>query len=250
MPSHQHHHDHTHSHSLGEQNRHHFDQVASTIFQEEWVVILCEQVTRNLRAQFSWMGVRNNSNEPLTMLDYACGNGVVSRAMAKHIPIIRGMDISSGMVEQYNDQAAKAGHAPSAMHAVQGDIVESAATTSTPQPTYDLIIMSLALHHVQDPNGLIAKLAQQLKPRTGVLVILDWIHPEESGRGDWMKTVEASDNPARHTVTRPGFKEDDLKGVFAQAGLEGWKWERFDEESVIPNVPNQRGFLARGIRKA
>lgn len=169
--------------------------------------------------------------------------------MAKYIPIIRGMDISSGMVEQYNNQVAKAGHAPSAMHAVQGDIVESAAA-STPQTTYDLIIMSLALHHVQDPDGLIAKLAQQLTPGTGVLVILDWIHPEESGRGDWMKTVEASDSPAKHTVTRPGFKEQELKSVFAEAGLEGWKWARFDEESIIPKVPNQRGFLARGVRKA
>lgn len=31
------------------------------------------------------MGVRNDSNEPLTMLDYACGNGVVSRVLAPRI---------------------------------------------------------------------------------------------------------------------------------------------------------------------
>lgn len=159
------------------------------------------------------------------------------------------MDISAGMVAQYNSEATKAGYEPSAMHAVRGDIVE-AADTETLQKNYDLITMSLALHHIDDPEAIIAKLAQHLKPGSGVLVIVDWVHPDESGCGDWKKQVEESTNPAKHTVSTPGFKEAELKSAFADAGMDGWKWELFDEESVIPGAPNQRGFLARGVRKS
>jgi SAM-dependent methyltransferase len=157
------------------------------------------------------------------------------------------MDISSGMVTEYNNEASKAGFTPSQMHAVQGDIVSTSANFET---HYDLIIMSLALHHIEDPEGIIAKLAQHLKPGTGVLVIADWIHPDESGCGDWRKQAAESDNPARHTVSRAGFRQDEMKMAFTQAGFEGFKWKPFEETSAIPGSANQRAFLARGVRAA
>lgn len=157
------------------------------------------------------------------------------------------MDISSGMVTEYNNEASKAGFTPSQMHATQGDIVSTSANSETP---YDLIIMSLALHHIEDPEDIITKLAQHLKPGTGVLVIADWIHPDESGCGDWSKQAAEGDNPAKHTVSRAGFKEGEMKKAFNEASLEVWTWKPFEETSVIPGAPNQRAFLARGVRSA
>ncbi|GJN75619.1 hypothetical protein PLICBS_009724 [Purpureocillium lilacinum] len=254
-----HHHHHVHSDenadkTLGEKNKEHFDQVAATIFDTPWVAKLGEQVSRELRDNFAWFGVRANSaGSPTKMLDYACGSGIVSRALSSDVPVIRGIDISSGMVTQYNTLAEKAGFSPETMRAVHGDLLDSNATPSAELATaefnhFDLAVMSLALHHVSDVDAMIQSLADRL-PEGGVLVIVDWMS-EEAG-SDW-KFLQSDDMPVRHTVSRMGFSEGALRETFEKAGLKGWGWRAFAEESEVPSKfgGSMRGFLARGVKGA
>jgi len=99
---HTHHHHHGPSHdpdmTLGEQNKAHFkyvpihtrsiiiltcrSNVAPAVFQWPWIVELCNQITRELRANIDWIGIQPPSTRPTKILDYACGNGVASRVRA------------------------------------------------------------------------------------------------------------------------------------------------------------------------
>ncbi|KND93452.1 putative methyltransferase [Tolypocladium ophioglossoides CBS 100239] len=255
--------------TLGERNKEHFDEVSGTAFDAPWIAQLCDQVSSELRSHFQWIGVRDSKTGRETkMLDYACGNGVVSRvcfhdvqsrprtadfgqALSPFIPSIRGIDISSGMVSQYNLLAEKVGYSREHMHAVHGDFLDAKATPS-PEVTsldfhdFDLVVMSLALHHVDDTDEMIRKLADRLADG-GVLVIVDWMDGSESG----CQIPPLKDMPVKHTVSRMGFKEADLKQSFEKAGLGDWGWKWFASQSAVPEElgGKQQAFLARGVKR-
>ncbi|RSL62617.1 hypothetical protein CEP54_005610 [Fusarium duplospermum] len=263
--SHHHHHHlqyHTHHHhhgpphdtdmTLGEQNKAHFNNVAPAVFQWPWIVELCNQITRELRANIDWIGIEPPSTRPTKILDYACGNGVASRALAPFVSSVRGIDISSGMVEQYNEMALKGGFSPEKVKAVQGDLVDP---KSTPSPelnspeffNFDLIIMCMALHHVEEPEKMIGKLSERLR-EGGVLIIVDWVAISESNCPDAPQAKALSN----HTMTRMGFTENEVKEAYDKAGLEDWAWKWASTRSQVPKEigGEQQLFLSRGRKPA
>lgn len=152
------------------------------------------------------------------------------------------------MAKQYNLIARENSFSKEKMYAIEGNILD----TSTPQQLdsdeykkFDFAIMSLALHHVDDAEGMIRSLAERLDDG-GVLVIVDWVAPSEAGRD----VAALKDSAAGHTVSHSGFKEADLRRMFEKAGLGNWGWKWFEELSDVPSGIEgvQQGFLARGTK--
>jgi len=144
------------------------------------------------------------------------------------------------MVEQYNDMALKGGFSPEKVKAVQGDLVDP---ESTPSPelnspeffNFDLIIMCMALHHVQDHEKMIEKLSERLR-EGGVLIIVDWVAISESNCPDAPQAKALSNQ----TMTRMGFTEQDVKGAYEKSWSGGLGLEvGFDE------VPGTKGDWGR-----
>ncbi|KAF4977281.1 hypothetical protein FZEAL_6169 [Fusarium zealandicum] len=254
------HHAHHHHHgpppdmerSVGEQNKAHFksSNVSPSVFRWPWIVELCKQISSELRQNIDWIGIQPPSSKPTKLLDYACGNGVASRALAPFMSRVRGMDISSGMAEQYNEMAKKAGFPPQKMRAIQGDLVDPEATpspelNSSEFSNFDVIIMCMALHHVEDYEEMIAKLTERLR-EGGVLVIVDWVAVSESNCAE----AEQARNLSNHTMTRMGFTEGDVRRAYTKAGLEAWSWKWATSRSQVPREigSEQQLFLARGQR--
>lgn len=152
------------------------------------------------------------------------------------------MDISPGMVAQYNKLATG-----DKMHAVAGNLLSD---DNVPEgfANFDLIVMSMALHHVSDPDLMIEKLAERLAD-SGVLLIVDWVSSAESGCG--MPKAPA-DNPVRHTVSRHGFVEKEVREGFEKAGLGDWGWKWFAERSRLPDELGREHqmFMAKGSKRA
>lgn len=166
---------------------------------------------------------------------------------------VRGMDISSAMTEQYNKMALKAGYTPIKMHAVQGDIIEPESTPSAELNTpaffdFDLIVMCMALHHIENPDNMILQLSKRLRPG-GILLIIDWISDSESrGQEAGNSTMDFS----KLSVNRMGFDEEEVKNAYDKAGLEDWSWKW---TSTPPQVSREIGvkqqlFFARGRKSS
>jgi SAM-dependent methyltransferase len=165
-----------------------------------------------------------------------------------------GIDISSGMVDQYNQRAKAEGFSEERMHAVHGDLVDASASSSSEATSslqdFQLVVMSMALHHVDDPANMIKLLADRLHPNGGILLIVDWVDSEESRCKPPNLSGEAEDHPAKHTTSRQGFKEEEVKGMFEDAGLGGWRWKWAKETSSMPKgFGEQRFFLAKGVKR-
>lgn len=156
------------------------------------------------------------------------------------------MDISEGMVKQYNIEAKNAGYSDEKMHAICGDLVNGSATVDESVSGFDLIVMSMALHHVDDPKDMIQRLSGRLG-KDGVLLIIDWVGPSESGCSP-PKAPE--DHPVRHTVSRMGFEKAEIHEWFTDAGLHDFGWRWFSERSHLPeDIGGEKQlFLARAVK--
>ncbi|KAM0079979.1 hypothetical protein ACKRZS_007878 [Fusarium odoratissimum] len=154
------------------------------------------------------------------------------------------------MVEQYNMLAEASGFSSDKMRAVHGDIMNPEASPSPELDTpdfndFDLIVMCMALHHVQDYAAMIQKLSEKLRPG-GVLLVIDLVSSSESGCPEATMAKELSN----HTMSKMGFTETEVKTVFEKAGLEGWSWRWCSERSKVPEEigGEQQGFFARGYK--
>lgn len=156
------------------------------------------------------------------------------------------MDISTGMVAQYNKVAREANYTEDKMHAVAGNLLADDAPAE--YGDFDLVVISLALHHVADPVEMIRKLSERLA-EGGVLIVVDFFSGPE-GEPEQPMAI-ATDNPVRHTVIKSGFREMELKESFEKAGLGAWGWRLFREGSMIPEEfgGDRQLFLAKGSKQ-
>ncbi|KAJ8098058.1 S-adenosyl-L-methionine-dependent methyltransferase [Lipomyces tetrasporus] len=243
---------------LATQNRAHFNQIASTYETdlEEGLMSL----TKAIMARRDWIGV--DWNGPVKVLDYACGTGVISRALAPYATELIGVDISEEMVAQYNAHAGALGSDGPKMSAVQGNLTERdnpplEQFADARYFDFDLIIVGMALHHIDDPTYALTRLGERLKKR-GVLFVIDnqsRHHPHSEGSdhlGDDEDFHQLFGADVMKTVRHTGFTQGALRVIFEQAGVGG----NFDHVLLEePIVIRPRGikvelklFFARGER--
>ncbi|KAF9870430.1 hypothetical protein CkaCkLH20_12097 [Colletotrichum karsti] len=167
--------------SLAELNRKFWDTNADSIFEQDWLKIFAEQLTRFLRTQAPNLGFRSRDAEnPVRLLDYACARGGASWSLAPFVDEILGIDIAPAMADRFNSHASRLGYTASQAHAVAGDLTTDDSLAAP--ASFDVVIISLALHHLDDPPAMLGRLAERLKPG-GVLVAVEGIDTDEKPAG-------------------------------------------------------------------
>ena len=124
-----------------------------------------------------------------------------------------GLDISDNMVNEYNKNAEKTGFSHK-MAAWKGDLFADTASTELPGPEFfdfDVVLVSMALHHFDDPSKALKCLGDRLK-KGGVCVIVDLV-PEHS---DMMHGISSE---VAETVKTHGFSLGQMNELFTDAGL-------------------------------
>ncbi|KAG0651262.1 putative methyltransferase [Hyphodiscus hymeniophilus] len=244
-----------------EKNRDHFNNSASTYNSKFSKTIL--QIIEEIQVRRDWIGIdwideedESNSLNNVRLLDYACGTGLVSRALAPYITSATGIDISSSMVHEYNTSASNQGIPESEMHAVVGNLIDS---SSLPDSSFegkeffdfDVAAVGMGWHHFTDPAYAAKALGKRLK-KGGVLLIIDFLphegigegghghghahHHGHSGNHNHNHSHDAGDqgekeradgygedknmeSAAAHTVTHWGFAKEDIKKMYEEAGV-------------------------------
>ncbi|KAJ6606223.1 S-adenosyl-L-methionine-dependent methyltransferase [Mycena vulgaris] len=191
-------------------------------------------------------------------MDYACGTGIVSRRLAPHCKTLLGVDISQGMVDQFNkgvesdgspyllvwgvslvSTEMRTGIPSDKMHAVRAEL--KGEEPELEGATFDVVLCSLAYHHITDIAAVTRVLAFFLKPG-GTLLVVDY------------PKMDTSTIPAEfvHIVAHQGISEAVIKDVYTGAGLGDFRCVFFKgpkaEQTDTPRMHPEDMFLALGVK--
>ncbi|KAI8825071.1 S-adenosyl-L-methionine-dependent methyltransferase [Fimicolochytrium jonesii] len=177
--------------SLAQENAKYFDAQASTYNEKDWHKILSEQLHTAIRKNVGWIGLdwatdddRSSSRKEVRLMDYACGTGMVTKALKPHITAATGVDVSSGMLDVYKQIFQTVPNDTSTaktdikVTAQQGDLLAQPADPALASAEFygfDIVACSLAFHHFADVDLAAQRMAERLKPG-GVLLIIDLLH--------------------------------------------------------------------------
>lgn len=161
---------------------------------------------------------------------------------------VLGLDLSDNMVNEYNKNAEKTGFADK-MSARTGDLLADNVSAELSGPEYynfDVVVVSMALHHFYDPAKALKTLGERLK-KGGACIIIDLVPDESSGHEhNHHHHPHHHDHPPHHdhhhdpfpegtaeTIGVHGFSSDTLKGMFEKAGFVNFGYEVIDEPFVF-----------------
>ncbi|KAJ5769838.1 uncharacterized protein N7511_001889 [Penicillium nucicola] len=187
----------------------------------EGLRVLTEQLVLNrMWLSQKWTDTQAGSadkkdGEGVSMLDYACGTGAVSLALAPFLTHITGMDTSPSMIVEY-EKNAQAAHLSEKIVGRTGDLLAPVVEESLSDlPKFDIVAVSMALHHFEDPALGVRQLARYIK-MGGVFVAIDLVVQERGPHGF---------GGAEGTVSTHGFSRADIKRIFEEAGLSNFDYK-------------------------
>jgi SAM-dependent methyltransferase len=170
------------------------------------------------------------------------------------------------MLVKYRETAAELGLSDK-MTAVQGNLLASTVQATKPALTdeelsgFDLAAICLALHHVDDVELAVGRLADRLRPG-GVLLIIDWMrtdtapantcaHSHDSqgcAKGQHSAPQDLASHPAAHTISHDWFTRDEILGLFSHAGCQQSSFVLADRLSDVPRFGKLPLFFARATK--
>ena len=138
-------------------------------------------------------------NHNMKVLDYGAGTGLISLALSDSVGSVIAMDTSKGMLEVLTEKIAAA--------KVKNILpVFCNLETQDYSEMFNLIVISMALHHIKDYTKLITKF-NHLLSENGSLVIVD------------LETEDGSFHPDKTGVYYNGFDKRDLKQKLIDVGF-------------------------------
>jgi len=143
-----------------------------------------------------------------TVLDVACGPGLVVCALAPFAKRITGIDMTPAMLDRARQVATKQGVRNVDWH--QGDVylLPYAANTFT------IVVTRYSFHHLLDPAAALREMARVCAAK-GRIVVVDAYAPEDPDQAAEFNRIERLRDPS-HVCS---LSLSGLKDLFAQAGL-------------------------------
>jgi predicted TPR repeat methyltransferase len=128
-----------------------FDQAAATWDGEERRVLLARGVTEAIVTRCALPA-------DLDVLDFGCGTGLVALALRPLVKSVTGVDTSRGMLDVLERKVSEQG-----LDGVHAVLVSPELPLAVPG-RFDLVVSSMALHHVADLAPLFARFRDHLHP--------------------------------------------------------------------------------------
>jgi SAM-dependent methyltransferase len=143
-----------------------------------------------------------------TVLDVACGGGIVVCAFARHVRRATGMDVTPAMLDQAQVLAAEKGL--SNVEWQQGDV------NSLPfeDGGFTIVVTRFSVHHFPDPTAVLREMARVCAPG-GRLVVVDMYASEDPAKAAEFNCLERLRDPSHMR----SLSLAELKGLFGKAGL-------------------------------
>jgi ubiquinone/menaquinone biosynthesis C-methylase UbiE len=143
-----------------------------------------------------------------TVLDVACGGGIVVCAFAPHVRRATGIDVTPAMLNEAQRLAAEKGLTNVEWR--QGDV----KALPFEDGSFTIVVTRFSMHHFPDPAAVLREMARVCAPG-GRLVVVDMYASENPAKAAEFNRLERLRDPSH--VRSPNLAE--LKGMFGEAGL-------------------------------
>jgi ubiquinone/menaquinone biosynthesis C-methylase UbiE len=166
-----------------------------------------------------------------TVLDVACGPGLLACAFARVAKHATGLDMTPAMLEQARKTQQEQGHNNVSWQ--QGDVY----SLPFPEAQFSIVSSRFAFHHLQDPLSALKEMKRVCKPG-GRIVVADMSPLPEKAAA--LNAAELLRDPS-HARAIP---TDELRGLFEQAGLaapqiSSYRMEGELEDLLSRSFPNE-----------
>jgi len=170
-----------------------FNEAASSWDEEPRRVRLATEVAECVKKVIAITG-------EMTVLDYGCGTGLVTLCLQPLVRSITGADLSDGMLEILRGKvdARRLTNVKAVLLDLDREI--------SPAESFDLVVSSMTLHHVENVAPLLADFFRILRPG-GQLAVADLDAEDGSFHGHGLSTAHS------------GFDRDRMRGMLEEAGF-------------------------------
>ncbi|MCJ1251090.1 hypothetical protein MMC30_008321 [Trapelia coarctata] len=264
--------------TLSEKNREYWDSNSNAYDAKPWIKVGVRMIADAVRSNLQWIGVEwvskdgeGQNEKEVRMLDYACGPGNIANTLWPYVSQVHGVDVSGGMVEEFNRRAEAQGINAKQMFATQGDFLADLTPESAiAGPEFfnlDLLTCSMAFHHLDNPDLAAKRMVKHLKPGSGVVLIIDWTPDGDTKHKHGLESSH-SHNPsqepvsphgqfkphaAEHTIAHHGFSKERMEKILQDAGCVDIDYIVLEEPFKFGDEFNgmeKKCFFARGKRAA
>jgi ubiquinone/menaquinone biosynthesis C-methylase UbiE len=157
----------------------------------------------------------------MTVLDVACGPGLVSVAFAAHGCFVTGIDVTAHCLDMARARAAE-----QAMTDRTTFIEAAAAAIPLPSDSFDLAVCRFAFHHMEAPAAALGEMARAVRPGGRVLVA-DMTCDDDPAKAELHNRIERLCDPSHARAGTLG----EMIGMFEAAGLKIDKRAALDDSS-------------------
>jgi SAM-dependent methyltransferase len=143
-----------------------------------------------------------------TVLDVACGGGIVVCAFAPHVRQAIGIDVTPAMLDEAQRLAAEKGLTNVEWR--QGDV----NCLPFGDGSFTIVVTRFSVHHFSDPAAVLREMARVCAPG-GRVIVVDMYASQDPAKAAEFNRLERLRDPSHiRSLTLA-----ELKGVFSQAGL-------------------------------
>lgn len=157
-----------------------------------------------------------------------------------------GLDVSGNMIDEYNKNVREAGLCDK-MTARMGNLLAENLSEDVLSPElfdFDLVVVSMSLHHFADPGMAVRRLGERLK-EGGVFYIIDFV--PDDGHDLHGEFAEAA-----KTIKTHGFTRDAMWKLYSDAGVgKGFDYQVVEEPMELTKngqTLRKTVFVARSQR--
>jgi SAM-dependent methyltransferase len=160
-----------------------------------------------------------------TVLDVACGGGIVVCAFAPHVRHATGIDMTTAMLERARALAAEKGLANVSWQ--EGEVERLPYRDGA----FTIVVTRFAMHHFLDPAAVFSEMARVCAPG-GRVVVVDTYTSEDPAKAAAFNRLEILRDPSH---ARSLYLAE-LKGLFRTAGLGEPRISFYELRDTVTNL--------------
>ena len=160
-----------------------------------------------------------------TVLDVACGGGIIVCAYAPEVKHATGIDMTPAMLDRARQLAAEKGIGNVSWD--QGDV----GALPYADGTFDIVVTRFSMHHFLDPLAVLREMKRVCAPGGRVVTVDMYASDDRAKALEWNRLEKLRDPSHVRCLTLP-----ELKGLYDQAGLAAPETTHYELRDEVQNL--------------